>query len=325
MINTLLQLIANPAIISLSLGFLIGVYSIFRMPTFLSSIISLYLIFAIGLKGGLCLGVSNACTPPLIFLAIIGIALGLIQPFIYFNILNKIPKIDTQTKAVISSQYGSISIVTFVAAMTFLEQHNIHFNTFMSAIAGAMEIPAIVSGLFLLKSMSSAKTSLLSILKKSLYDIFTTPKVTIIFVGFIFGYLLREHQNHALIVATLYPFTASLILFMIDIGIKIAEQRAYIYQFTWPLIGFGIITPIVSGICAIGVGYLLNISIGSLVLFAVLIASASYIAVPAIMAIEAPQAKKVIYLPLALAITLPFNLLIGIPLFYSIAQLLCRG
>ena len=117
----------------------------------------------------------------------------------------------------------------------------------------------------------------------------------------------------------LCPFSAALVLFMVDIGIKIAQQRTHIHHFTWSLIAFGIYVPIISGVMSIGISWLLGLQVGTALLFAVLIGSASYIAVPAVMATQAPEAKQVIYLPLSLCVTLPFNLIVGIPLFYYIS------
>ncbi len=316
MMNTIMQLITNTAIISLGAGFIVGTHNLLKIPHQLSTLISLYLVFCIGLKGGMSLGVVNTCTPPLILLAICGIILGFVQPFINFFLIKKTTKLDRDTAVVVAATYGSISIVTFVTAITFLQQHAIAYNPFMSAIAGIMEIPALFSGLLLLNSTQTSLKDLLSIC----YNILTSKKINFIFIGFFVGFLLRTYQGHIIPTSVLWPFNFALILFMIDIGIRIAHQRAYISQFTWPLIAFGIYIPIITGSLAVALCRLLSIGLGSTVLFAVLIGSASYIAVPAVMCTQAPKAKEVIYLPLALAITLPFNVLVGIPLFYALAK-----
>lgn len=320
--NTALQIITNPAIISLCIGFVFGVYRILQIPLLISEFVSLYLIFSIGLKGGMCLGVTNACTPPLTMLALCGALIGFIQPFLYFFILKKITNLDQQTDAVIASQYGSISIVTFLTAITFLNQQHIFYDTFMSALAGIMEIPAIFSGLLLLKSAHVKRNTLIQSCLKISYEIVSSKKISFIFIGFFVGYLLRHQHESIVPTMILWPFTIMLILFMINTGIKIAQQREHIKQFSWPLIAFGLYTPLISGCFAILVCSLLHIQVGSAVLFAVLIGSASYIAVPAIMSSHAPQAKDAIYLPMALGVTLPFNLIFGIPFFYWMASLI---
>jgi hypothetical protein len=320
--NTVIQIITNPAVISLGIGFFWGLYRTLQIPAALIDLVSLYLIFSIGLKGGMCLGVTNVCTPPLITLALCGAVIGFIQPFIYFFILKKSTTLDRQTAAVIASQYGSISIVTFLTVITFLNQQEIVYDTFMSALAGIMEIPAIFSGLLLLKSAHVKRKTLLQSCLKTLYEIMSSKKISFIFIGFFVGFLLRDHQGFIIPTIILWPFTLMLILFMINTGIKIAQQRAHIYQFTWQLIAFALYTPIISGCGALLLCYFLHIQLGTGVLFAILVGSASYIAVPAIMSTHAPHAKEAIYLPLALGITLPLNLIFGIPLFYWIARML---
>ena len=319
--NTVLQIITNPAVISLFVGFVWGMYRRPTIPAMLIDFISLYLIFSIGLKGGMCLGVTNVCTPPLIGLTICGVVLGCVQPFIYFFMLKKSTSIDTQTAAVVASQYGSISIVTFLTAITFLTQQMVPYDSYMSALAGIMEIPAIFSGLLLLKSSHVKRSTLVQSCLKISYEILSSKKINFIFLGFFVEFLLRDYQGQMLPTLILWPFTFMLILFMINTGLKIAQQRAHISHFTWPLIAFAIYTPVISGCGALALCYLLQINVGSGFLFAVLVGSASYIAVPAIMSTHAPQAKEGIYVPLALGITLPFNLIFGIPLFYWIARM----
>ncbi len=317
--NALVQILTNPAIVSLCIGFVIGLYHLFDIPEPVSNIITLYLVFSIGLKGGLCLGQNILCSGPLYSLASIGVCIGLLQPFIYYFLLTRITKLNRQTQVTIATQYGSISIVTFVAALTFLQQQSICYDSFMPAIAGLMEIPAIISGLLILKGAGAFDGSLARSLLQIIYNILRTKKISFIFLGFFVGYIARLYAIDGTADLFLLPFAAALILFMIDIGIKIAGQRAYIHEFTWSLIAFGIYVPIISGILSIVICSLLALSVGTTVLFAVLIGSASYIAVPAIMSSQAPQAKEVIYLPLALGITLPFNVICGIPLFYYLA------
>lgn len=316
--NTIFQLFNNPAILSLLIGFAIGVYRLFTVPARLSDFFSAYLIFCIGLKGGMCLGVAHECTPPLLSLAAIGIAIGFCIPFLYAPLLRRITQLDRDTIFVIASQYGSISIVTFVTALSFLHQHMIPYDTFMSAVAGIMEIPALFSGLILIKGREH-NSSLLTSLSKITIEIISSYKITLLFIGFFAGYLFRSTPDHILPTTILWPFTALLIAFMIDIGIKIANQREHIHQFSWHLIAFGIYMPIIAGSIGLLIGYALSIQLGSTILFAILLASSSYIAVPAIMQQYAPRAKEVIYLPLSLAITLPFNVIFGIPLFYYVA------
>jgi len=317
--NPLSQLMTNSAIISLLIGFAIGIFKIFEIPSIINNLVSLYLIFTIGLKGGMCLGVTDTCTPPLVTLAIAGLLIAFMQPFINFFILKLSTTLDKQTAIVVASQYGSISIVTFLTAITFLNQNVVAYDTFMTAVAGMMEIPALFSGLLLIKGAHKGNhffTSFVRILR----EIVLSKKISFIFIGFFAGFLLLHLEINTITDIILWPFNLILILFMVDVGIKISQQRAHIHHFSWPLIAFGIYMPIISGMLSILVSYFLGIQAGSALLFAVLVGSASYIAVPAIMQTQAPDAKEVIYLPLAMGVTLPFNILIGIQLFYFVAS-----
>lgn len=149
--NVLVQLLFNPAIISLCVGIVGGLFSTLIFPAALVDILSLYLIFAIGLKGGMCLGTANQCTPPLLNLTLLGVGIGLIQPFIHYFILRRVTALDAINAAAVATAYGSISIVTFITTTTFLNAQGIDYDTFMPALAGIMEIPALVTGLWLIK------------------------------------------------------------------------------------------------------------------------------------------------------------------------------
>lgn len=325
LMNPIIQLLFNPAIISLSIGFIAGIYTFYEIPTCISNAAALYLVFCIGLKGGMCLGATTICSGPLYAVALAGILIGFLQPFIYYALLKKIESLDHQTMITIATQYGSISIVTFLAASSFLQQQAIPYDNFMPAIAGIMEIPALFGGFMLLQGVHRLRKNIFSSLTYIVSQIARSKKISFIFLGFVIGYLMRAHHNDSFVHYLLWPFTAILIIFMLDIGIKIAQQRHYIHKFSWSLIAFGIYVPIISGLCSLLISFMLGLSVGTATLFAVLIASASYIAVPAVMSCQAPEAKEVIYLPLALGITLPFNILCGIPLFYYTAHYLFKS
>lgn len=317
--NLIIELLTNPAIISLSVGFFIGIARTFTIPRWLSECLAIYLIFIIGLKGGACLGAFNACTPALFSLAAVGALVGFIQPFIYYAILSVLGRIDSDTRAVIASQYGSISIVTFVTGISFLTHYQVSYDSFMSFVAGIMEIPAIFSGLLLVEYRKSQKDrSLVTTLVNITQNIILCKKINMIFVGFLAGSLLKIFGIESLFSALILPFNFVLIIFMIDIGIKIAGQRSHFSSFTPGLLMFGIGAPLVSGILGIIIASYFTHTPGTILLFALLLASASYIAVPAIMSTRVKGAKEALYLPLSLGITLPFNIMIGIPLFYSL-------
>lgn len=306
----LIQLITNPATLSLLVGACLGIFSQFQFPAFISALFSYYLIFTVGFKGGSCLGIAYECTPPLITLAVIGAIIGFLQTFINYALIRFIPNIDRQTRIVLASQYGSISIVTFVTGISFLADRGIRFDAFMSAIAGIMEIPALFSGLFLLfKDGVEKRTSFITQLQKITVSIFSCPRINLLFIGFLAGYFVQHWNMPMLSSWIIAPFTAILVLFMIDIGIKIARQREHLAHFSVPLILFGTAVPLINGLIGLWIARYWVTYFGSAILFALLLASASYIAVPAVMNSYAPKAKAAIYLPMALGITLPFNII----------------
>ncbi len=319
--NILSQLLFNPAILSLAIGCIIGFGNLFTIPKKLATAVAMYLIFCIGFKGGACIGVANQCTPPLLMLTGIGILIGFIQPFIHYFLLKKTTSMDLKTAIVVAAEYGSISIVTFITAISFLNQNRIPHDTFMTAIAGIMEIPAILSGLILIRNykisqLEDAPFSSFSMLKA----IFACKQVSVIFLGFFAGAFCKNYLSETISEIILYPFTFTLILCLVDVGIKIAKQQSSISQFKLPVIAFALSMPLINGVLAILIGsYFVN-NTGSLLLFAILSASASYIAVPAVMRTEVPEAIEAVYLPLSLGITLPFNVIIGIPFFYFVSK-----
>jgi len=321
--NAILQLLMSPAIVSLLVGLIIGVFTSVSFPPIAVELISLYLIFTIGFKGGMCLGVAGQCTPPLLMLTVIGAVIGFIQPFIHYAIVRKTTNLNRVNAAAVATAYGSISIVTFITAVTFLNENNVMYDTFMSAVAGIMEIPALFSGLWLLHKEQRMKgNDGFGVITDIVQAVLATKKIMVIFIGFFVGFLLRNYQTAQFTQLVIAPFTVMLVLFMLDIGIKIAKQRSYIAQLRPALLAFAIYMPIINGLLGLGIAHFFDIAVGSAVLFALLLASASYIAVPALIRTQTDEAKEVIYLPLALGITLPFNILIGLPFFYYLAQYL---
>jgi len=319
--NAFIQLFMNPAIISLGIGILCGLYSSLSFPRILMQAISTYLIFTIGFKGGSCLGVGHECTPPLIMLTLLGALIGCIQPFINYYILKKTTAVDKETAAVIASEYGSISIITFITALNFLTEHSIPYDTFMSATAGILELPGLFSGLLILKKIQKrGDQSLYQSLIRICKAIISCKQISSIFIGFLAGFLLRSYDITQLNSTIIWPFNLLLIFFMIDIGIKIAQQKSSLHLFSPSLIAFALYMPIINGSIGIVIGSHIVTTTGTLFLFAILLSSASYIAVPAIMRGQTKTAKEAIYLPLSLGITLPFNILIGIPLYYYLAS-----
>jgi hypothetical protein len=278
------------------------------------SLLTCFLLFCVGLKGGGSL--MQHSTPQFFSLLIILIGWGLIQPFISYKILRKFTSTDSSTAAVIAACFGSVSLMTFAAAVTFLEKLNIPYETLVIPILAILEIPAIFSGLFI----SSWKNHPDSPLTKNLWvHIFFNKSILLIFVGLATGVILYKLNASSLQTSILLAFKPCLYFFLFNMGLLMGKQRKELHQFSWSLSLFGCYMPLIGGVFGVLLGYFFNLDVGTATLIAVLTASASYIAVPAAFKIALPEAKETIYIPLSLGITFPFNILIGIPTYHLIA------
>lgn len=320
--NAVMQLFLNSAVVSLLCGIVFGWLFRATMPYRFSYGVALYLVFIIGYKGGMAFRSVAEYGALLYTLIAIVICVGFIQTLIHWLVLKKTTNLDLQTRAVIAAEYGSISIVTFVSTISFLNANHVFFDEYMFALAGIMEIPAIISGLWFIKhyQKNEKKLSLLQSLYHLSVSIITCKKISFIFLGFLIAYGFQFFPHTTIDTLVITPFSAMIVLFMLDIGINIAKEFKQLYEFSVPLIAFGVYMPIINGMFGLVLGSFFIVSRGTLTLFAILLASASYIAVPAIMKSEAPGAKEGIYLPLVLGITLPFNVIIGISLYYYLSQ-----
>jgi hypothetical protein len=316
-------LLFNGPIIGGLIGYLIGILKPVKLPQNLVQLMSLYLVFVIGLKGGSCLEISSMCSGPLYLLAFIGILHGLLQPFLSYYILTKTTKLDHVNAAVIASQYGSVSIVTFMAAVSFLSSQQLEYDNFMFAIAGIMEVPAILTGFFVI-NLKKTKKRLFNDFFSILTLIMKCKTIQVLVLGFSSGWLLQKMDLQYAYSTIIVPFNTILIFFMVDIGLKIADQRAYFKFLSYELIAFAFYMPILGILEGISITWLLGLKQGTSVLFTVLLATASYIAVPAVMRSYAVGAKEALFMPLVIGITLPFNILVSIPITQLIIGYLTR-
>lgn len=302
------------------LSFLLGiVFAAFRMDGLfrpkIHSLLTYFLLFAIGLKGGVAFMEHSTSS----FFLLLGIMLawGMIQPFISYGILRKFTKTDPATAAAIGACFGSVSVMTFVAATAFLEKLQVPYQTLVIAVLAMMEVPAIVSGLFLAKwRKESAAPSTKNLWLHTLFN----KTILMIFLGMAIGILCYRFQLSYLSANVLLLFKPCLCLFLLNMGLLIGKQRKDLNQFSWSLSLFGFYMPMIGGAFGILLSYLFGLDAGTGTLIAVLSASASYIAVPAAVRIAIPEAKEAIYLPLSLGIAFPFNVLIGIPIYYVSAM-----
>ena len=320
------QNLLSPAILFFALGIAAGLLkSDLEVPDSISRYLSLYLMMSIGFKGG----VAIANTPNFngeVFAAIgAGLLIGFLQPFLGYALLKTTTRIDSPTAAAIAAHYGSISIVTFATAVSFLGVNSIAYAGYIVAIVALMEAPALLSGLFIAHRAAPETGSHAPEQKKLSREIFTNGAILLLSGAFLIGWITGPSGMQKIEGFINTPFQGILCLFLLDMGLVVARNVHHLRNFTLPLALFGIYMPLVGASIGLGTSWIIGLDVGTGTLFTVLCASASYIAVPAAMRLALPEAKAAIYIPLSLAITFPFNVTLGIPLYFAGAKALLGG
>lgn len=308
------------------LVFILGVISVrlkadLRLPDPVYQAISIYLLFAIGLKGGVALRASSA-SEVLIPIAV-SIVLGIAIPLIAFGVLTILTKLNGVDRGAMAAHYGSTSLVTFTAALVFLESAGISYEGFMPTLLTVLEIPGIIVGLLLAYRFSNKGKSVDTHQSQDwLREVFFGKSVLILFGGLVIGFLTgaRGYEQVEPFFGGL--FTGVLALFLLEMGVLAGRRLSDVRKAGTGLIVFAVFFPFVSGTLGIISGYLAGLSLGGAMILGVLCASASYIAAPAAVRLALPEANPGITLTTSLGITFPVNLIIGIPLYYVIAQAL---
>ncbi|NJB82361.1 sodium-dependent bicarbonate transport family permease [Wenyingzhuangia aestuarii] len=316
-LDLLMDNLSNPALLFFLLGIIaVQLKSDLAIPENSAKFISLYLLFSIGFKGGQELAHSHLGLD-ILWILLFGVLLATIVPLYTFFILKK--KLGIQNAGAIAAAYGSVSAVTFVTSVSFLEMQNIDFGGHMVAVMALMEAPAIIVGVLLMSFYKKEKSKTVSfgqIVKHS----FTNGSVLLIMGSLVIGFLASEKQAAGISPFTTDIFKGFLAVFLLDMGITSGKKLAAFWKNgAFPFV-FAIVIPIVNGVIVSYLSRFVTNSHGDQLLFAILAASASYIAVPAAMKIAAPKANPGLYLPMALAITFPFNITLGLPLYMYIVE-----
>jgi len=310
----------SPAILFFALGILAGfLKSDLEVPDSISRYLALYLMMSIGFKGGVAIANTHDFTPAILSAVAAGAAVGFLQPFLGYFILRWTTKLDKATAAAVAAHYGSISMVTFATAAAFLKAHDIVYAGYIVAILALMEAPAILSGLFIAHREDPRTRKHTNEEKRLSRDIFTNGAILLLFGAFSIGWITGQPGMDKVSAFLETPFQGVLCLFLLDMGLLVAKNLHHLRGFTWPLTLFGLYMPFIGASIGLMISKLIGLDVGTGMLFTVLCASASYIAVPAAMRLALPEAKASIYVPMSLAITFPFNVTLGIPLYYYLA------
>ena len=319
----ILSLAANNLLSPIILSFALGVAasmarSDLSVPEAAAKALSIYLLFAIGFKGGVSVA-AHGIDAKLGLTLLVGIILSAGLPLIAFGLLKVMTGLSRLDAAAVAAHYGSISIVTFVAATSVLQSSGIAYEGYMVAVAAAMEAPAILSALWLITRGGGGRR-----MDSDLWrEILLNGSIVLLVGAFFIGWITGEEGLAEISSFIVAPFKGVLCLFLLDMGLVAGRGLRGGGGILRPgILAFGILMPVIGSSLGAVFGLLLGLSTGGVALLMVLSASASYIAVPAAMRVALPEANPSIYLTLSLGVTFPFNLTLGIPLYVAVASAL---
>ncbi len=316
--SSLFENVTNPALLFFILGILaVQLKNDLKIPENSSKFISIYLLLSIGFKGGNELS-HNVIDNTILGSLALGLFLASIIPIVAFFILKQ--KVNIKNAGAIAAAYGSVSAVTFVTAISFLDFEGVSFDGYMIAVMALMEAPAIVLGILLIRMFSKEDENQDNSFKKVFNHSLNNASVFLILGSLVIGYLASDQQAEGIKPFTTDIFKGFLLVFLLDMGIRAGSQLNEMKKNGWFIFLFACIIPFFNGLLALGLASLVTSSPGNLLLFSILGAGASYIAVPAAFKNAVPEANPGLYLPMALGITFPVNIIIGIPFYYNIIK-----
>lgn len=313
-LDILLTNILSPVVLAFVLGTIATLAkSDLSFPQPLYDALSIYLLLAIGLKGGAALSVTPLATfaGPMA----VTILLGMLTPLTSYFVLRRLGKLDRINAAALGAHYGSVSVVTFIAAQSFATLAGASFEGFLPALVALLEVPAIVVALMLVAVRSEETNSWQS----ALHEVMTGRSIVLLLGGLFMGLLVGKEGMAPVEPFFVAGFQGALTLFLLEMGL-VAARRLRDLKTVGPfLIAFGILMPIAHGALGVALGTWAGLSIGGSAVFGAMVSSASYIAAPAAVRIALPEANPTYYLTAALGITFPFNLVLGIPIYFTLA------
>lgn len=303
----------DPVVLFFILGLTAGLMRAeMRLPSAIYEFLSVILLVAIGLKGGIELSKQPFITLlPDISLVLV---MGFILPLLAFPILYYIGRFKKADAASIAGHYGSVSVGTYAVAASYLAALGITYEAHMPLFLVVLEMPAIIVAIVLVRGISKkTKWGQLS------HEIFLGKSIVLLLGGLVIGWIAGEESIQSIAGLFFDPFKGVLALFLLEMGLIAASQVSTLKKYGFFLLGFGIVFPIFSAVVGIATALMLNLSIGGAVMLATLAASASYIAVPAAMRIALPESNPTLSLTASLGVTFPFNIVFGVPLYHQIA------
>jgi len=294
-----------------------GLSKIFKshveIPQPIAKAMALFLLIAIGLKGGVEVS-HHELEPKILLVFLAGLILSIGIPFLWFYVIkDRVGRVDA---AAIAASYGSVSAITFVTAASFLDALQVHYDGFLIAVMALMEGPPIIVGVLLARMKTGPKFNL----KRILHESFFNQAVFLLLGSLLIGMMIGERGYMELAPFFDAPFKGILCLFLLDMGIVVARRLPDLKALSGFLFLFAWLAPVINAILGMTAAYMIGLDPGNALLLAILAAGASYIAVPAALSVSLPEANQAIYITMSLAITFPLNVLIGIPLYFFIIQ-----
>lgn len=311
----------SPIILSFVLGLAAALArSDLTFPEAAAKALSIYLLFAIGFKGGVSVA-GHGVDFTLAATLLTGILLSALLPFLAYALLRLLSRLDRTNAAAVAGHYGSISIVTFLAGSSLLTQRGIESEGYMVAVAAVMEAPAILAALWLVSREGKSRMD-----ARLFREVLLNGSIVLLVGAFLIGWITGAEGMGKIEPFIGAPFQGVLCLFLLDMGLiagrGLHQSRGILSPGT---LVFGMAMPLLSSVIGLAAAYLLGLSLGGTVLLMILAASASYIAVPAAMRVALPEANPAIYLTLSLGVTFPFNLTVGIPIYFTLAAAMTGG
>ncbi len=320
----------SPMVLAFALGIVATlVRSDLRVPDALYAALSIYLLFAIGLKGGVAL----AATPPsqLWLPALATLAAGSLIPLWTYALARHVGGWNVADAAALAAHYGSVSVVTFVAAQAFLDRAGVPYEGFMATLVALLEVPAILVALVIARRAMRAATTADNGagggegMGAVLREVLAGRSIVLLVGGLLIGAATGAQGAERVAPFFEAPFEGALTIFLLEMGLVTARRLGELRRAGAFLLGFGLAAPLVHGVLGAALGVMVGLSAGGATIFAAMLASASYIAATAAVRLALPEANPGRYLTASLAVTFPFNLVVGIPLFARVAQALAGG
>ena len=304
----------DPIILFFIFGVLAGcTKSELRLPNQVYDFISMLLLITIGLKGGIELAKQPflPLLPQILSITFV----GFILPLLIYPVLSKIGQFNRADSASIAAHYGSVSVGTFAVGVAYLNSQGIDFEQHMALFVVMLEIPAILIGILLARGIAGSTNW-----SHVFHEVFLGKGVLLLIGGLLIGWISGPEKLESITPLFFDLFKGVLALFLLEMGLIASNQLGSLKDRGVFLVIFGIVVPVLFAVIGVVLGAILGFSIGGTTIIATLFASASYIAVPAAMRISVPEANPTLSLTASLGITFPFNILVGIPLYYRISE-----